>query len=184
MGSAWNLGPDQLMSLAWIVAIFVSLGLVVVWGLPQISLLTRKKPNPTGSSAPLLVLPQVAMRTPPRKPSISIQLAGGALVASPGDRRFALRWGDKPVPVHVAIGGSNEKPLDGTVINLSRKGMAVHVPKEIGTGALLSICNSKYPDCTSWIQARVKRSNPKDGGWELGCQFTEPQPWNVLLLLS
>jgi hypothetical protein len=43
----------------------------------------------------------------------------------------------------------------------------------------------QYAEPSPWVRVQVKRSQPEeDGQWILGCQFTEPQPWSVLLFFG
>src|SRR5205807_1624549 len=98
------------------------------------------------------------------------------------ERRSSLRRPGNPVAVLVASAQASTQPWEGWVIDRSRGGLRLAVPKPMAVGTLLKVRTTHDPECAPWVQLRVQRCRPRDGVWVLGCQFVQLPPINVLLL--
>jgi hypothetical protein len=101
-----------------------------------------------------------------------------------GERRSSLRRGDNPIAVKVSDAKAELEPYPGWVVDRSRNGLSLLVPKASEVGSIISVCSTLYPDFAPWVQVKVRRCLPKDNQWLIGCQFTRSLPWNVLLLFG
>ena len=57
-------------------------------------------------------------------------------------------------------------------------------PRPMPEGTMLQVRVASAPETVPWVTVEVRNSAPAEGHWELGCQFTEPPAWNVLLLFG
>jgi len=95
------------------------------------------------------------------------------------EQRCALRRRGNPTTVQIADG--NVKELAGWVMDRSTTGLCVACTEDLEVGTTISIRSTHYGDSGPWVLAQVKRCEPLDDGWMIGCRFNESLPWNVLL---
>jgi hypothetical protein len=101
----------------------------------------------------------------------------------PDDRRHRLRRMGNPTPVAL-LGLDSEQPRAGYVLDRTSAGLRLAVEGAVPVGAALQVRAHNAPDGTPWAAAKVRWCLDAGGRWEIGCQFTEPLPWSVLLLFG
>jgi hypothetical protein len=100
------------------------------------------------------------------------------------EKRTSLRRSGKAIKVLISDAEAVATPVEGWVMDRSMGGLGLTVRKEIKEETILSVRSVDAPSNTPWVQVEVKRSIPKDGGWELGCQYVRTPSWSVLLLFG
>lgn len=101
----------------------------------------------------------------------------------PSDRRHRLRRDGQPVPVHFRLSDVSP-PQPALVLDRSKDGLRISLTQSLAMGTSLFLLADHAPAGTQWAQANITWSKPVDGRYELGCQFNEELPWNVLLLFG
>jgi hypothetical protein len=109
--------------------------------------------------------------------SVEAALYGNAL-----ERRMAPRRKGHSVAVVLADGDDGDA-LAGWVEDRSSGGLSVWVETAVPVGAVLKVRSRDRhaADRVPWAEVRVRTCRARPGGYRLGCQFTQIQPWNVLL---
>jgi hypothetical protein len=99
------------------------------------------------------------------------------------DRRKHPRRPTYPVPIRLES-PSGKWSFDGTVMDRSRGGLRLAVPKAmaVGTQVRLGVADSHV--ATPPVEATVRWCSKVGGRFEVGCQFAKSPPWNVLLLFG
>jgi hypothetical protein len=131
-------------------------------------------------------------RTPlswsPARPGPAVKPAHppGGLLATPGDlqKRASLRRDGNPVDVLVKLHDGLGDPFSAPVLDRSRGGLRLLVPEAVPVTSLIQVRAPHAPDEVPWVQLQVRRCRPKGDAWEVGCSFTEEQPWSLLLLFG
>ncbi|HEY8506053.1 MAG TPA: PilZ domain-containing protein [Gemmataceae bacterium] len=101
------------------------------------------------------------------------------------EKRGSLRRHGNPVPVVLANDLTDSKPFLGTVIDRSTTGLRLTVPQEINPGCVLRVRAGNAPDTVPWVYIQVCHVRKLDpSNWEIGCRFSQPPPWNILLLFG
>jgi hypothetical protein len=98
--------------------------------------------------------------------------------------RRALRREGNPVPVVVSDMSPSATPCEGLVLDRSRGGLLLSVPRATAAGTLLTIRAAHAPDDLAWIPIQVRHCRPQEDRWLLGCKFMCELPWSVLLLFG
>jgi hypothetical protein len=102
----------------------------------------------------------------------------------PHEQRVSLRRKDPPVPVEIAAPDSKKKPGAGWVLERSTTGLCIWTAQQFPVGAVLRVRSTQYRDPSPWVDVEVRRCQPAEDQWVLGCKFTAPQPWSILLLFG
>jgi hypothetical protein len=100
------------------------------------------------------------------------------------DKRRSLRRGGNPVPVLITDSLNTGEPLQGLVLNRSRGGLFLSVPRKIEVGRVLALRTPDFPDLVASVHVRVRHCKQRGEAWRIGCQFMEELPWSVLLLFG
>jgi hypothetical protein len=98
------------------------------------------------------------------------------------EKREALRRAGNPTAVQIA--DPQGKTIKGWVLNRSTKGLAVACAETFDVGSTISLRSVQYGTSGPWVHAQVRRCDPAQEGWVIGCKFSETLPWNVLLLFG
>lgn len=99
------------------------------------------------------------------------------------DRRASVRREGAPVVVYLqcaALGGAKE----AYVIDRSTGGVKIASMKPLAIGGSLLIRAKNALDDTPWTTCIVRSCRSKGSHFELGCEFEQTPPWNVLLLFG
>lgn len=75
----------------------------------------------------------------------------------------------------------NNAAFPGWVVDRSLGGMCISVDHEIEAGTVLKVRPNSAPPSSPWVELRVQGVRPKDGGFDLGCEFLRTPTWEVLL---
>lgn len=101
-----------------------------------------------------------------------------------GDRRITLRREGQPVPVHLSSPAFHGETRQGWVLDRSTGGLRVGLESPVAPGTAMQLLAENAPDTTPWTTTIVRSCKPVDGHYELGCEFEQTPPWNVLLLFG
>ncbi|HEY1376034.1 MAG TPA: PilZ domain-containing protein [Gemmataceae bacterium] len=100
----------------------------------------------------------------------------------PNERRHQFRRIGNPVPV--LFRGPQGQFYESRVLDRSRGGLRLLVPRpvEVGTGVWVRAPNA--PSSSPWVEANVVWCAEKAGKVQVGVEFVTTPPWNVLLLFG
>ena len=99
------------------------------------------------------------------------------------DRRTSLRREGAPVEVEVAspaLRGNNA----GYVLDRSTGGLRLALASGMAPGSTLQVRAKHAPDNTPWVTVIVRNCHTDGEHFEVGCEFENTPPWNVLLLFG
>jgi hypothetical protein len=104
---------------------------------------------------------------------------GDARPGLPGDvdRRTQPRWNTRRVTVTVADADTGKVLGTATVFDRSVDGVRLLADLMLEAGARLRIRREEAGD-EAWAAVEVRHCRRADGGWVLGCRFTERLPWD------
>jgi hypothetical protein len=108
----------------------------------------------------------------------------GLAPPSPRDRRRSLRRKGKPVKVLLSDPATAGTPLVGWVVDRSRGGVALVVPRPLSPGAVFNVMPCDAPEGLEPVRLEVRTCRRKGHRWLAGCKFTSELPWGVLLLFG
>ncbi len=100
------------------------------------------------------------------------------------ERRSSVRRLGKIIKVLVSDATAQAPPFQGWVCDRSMGGLCLAVPRQVEANMILSVRTVDADASMPWIQVEVKRCYPKEGRWELGCQFVRTPPYSQLLLFG
>jgi hypothetical protein len=100
------------------------------------------------------------------------------------ERRTTPRWGGNPIVVQVSDADARATPYRAVVIDRSDTGVGLSVDRKLEAGALLSLRVGSAADGTPWVRVQVKNCFPAGPYWEVGCQFVETPPPDVMRLFG
>jgi PilZ domain len=101
-----------------------------------------------------------------------------------GERRANIRRGGKTVTVLISDAEAKAEPFTGRVRDRSIGGLRIESTRPVDINTILSVRTADDSGNTSWVQVEVKRCHPREGKWELGCQFVRTPPYSQLLLFG
>src|SRR5262245_6911629 len=137
---------------------------------------------------PLLLTAQGIRRRPLRyDPPLWDAIAGRpsrAEAADPAERRSSLRRGGPEIAVLVARRKEKAAAVQGRVVDRSRTGLRLTLPRIEAAGTPLYVLSPDAPDGELWVPVEVRHARPHQGGSLVGCSFAESLPWAVLLLFG
>ncbi len=105
------------------------------------------------------------------------------LVASPPDRRSDPRRKGNAVEVDLCDPRGRIDPFLGFVLDRSRGGIGLIVPFEVPIGTVLNV-RPRVNQNPHAIPIEVRSCRPNREGFQLGCQFVQTPPWNILMLFG
>jgi hypothetical protein len=98
------------------------------------------------------------------------------------DRRQALRRNGLPTPIYVT--GGKYQNIEAFVLDRSTGGLRIAVQYAFPRGSIIQIRAQSAPPEIPWINVIVRSSQTTGDYYELGCQFEETLPWNIMLLFG
>ena len=100
------------------------------------------------------------------------------------DRRGAVRREGQPVRVVLAASTFRNGACDGYVIDRSTGGLKIASQSAVAPGSTLQVRAVDAPDTVGYVTLLVRSCRKSDDHYELGCEFEQTPPWNVLLLFG
>ena len=100
------------------------------------------------------------------------------------DRRGAVRREGQPVRVVLAANTFRNGACDGYVIDRSTGGLKIASQAGVAPGTTLQVRAVDAPDTVGFVTLLVRSCRKSDDYYELGCEFEQTPPWNVLLLFG
>jgi hypothetical protein len=104
-------------------------------------------------------------------------------VEQTSNRRIRLRRTGASVQLHYRLSDGSPR-LPAVVLDRSVGGLRLNLDDEIPVGTYLFLLPDQAPSGVPWAEAKVVWCKPVVGGHELGCEFVDSVPWNVLLLFG
>ena len=104
--------------------------------------------------------------------------------ASFGNRRTSVRREGSPVEITVSCTAFQNTTQQAWVVDRSTGGLRLTIEKGISPGTTMRIIAVNAPKNTEWVALLVRSCKPIDSHFELGCEFVQTPPWNVLLLFG
>ncbi len=133
-----------------------------------------RKPEPD------LTPPPVKANAPP--PELADNWEVGAPPPAPHERRHQLRRAGNPTSI--LLHGIDTHIHQGLVLDRSRGGLRILVPKAVEVGTTLRVRAPHAPDPKAWVETKIVWCASADGKYQAGCEFVATPPWNVLLLFG
>jgi hypothetical protein len=120
------------------------------------------------------------------KPPVLPWPTAGTQATSSGtkDKRSSLRRGGNPIAVVVSDALVPGDPAPGLVVNRSRGGLCLMLPRKFDVGQLVAVRSGNFPKEQPSVQLRVRHCKQIGDRWRLGCQFVEDLPWSTVLLFG
>lgn len=100
------------------------------------------------------------------------------------DRRGAVRREGQPVRVLIAAATFRNGAGDGYVIDRSTGGLKLATPAAVPPGSVVQVRAVDAPDTIGFVTLIVRSCRKGNNYFELGCEFEQTPPWNVLLLFG
>lgn len=100
------------------------------------------------------------------------------------DRRGAVRREGPPVRIHLVSPTFRRGVADGYVLDRSTGGLRVAIEVAVAPGTTLQVRAANAPDNVGFVTLIVRSCRQNTGFYELGCEFDQTPPWNVLLLFG
>ena|SRR5207302_9685483 len=95
-------------------------------------------------------------------------------------RRKSVRQSGNQIPVKVSPDGTLESAWEGWIVDRSQGGLRLRVPEAIPVGVVLRVRCLTGSEGLPWAEVQVKNTREKDQAWEIGCQFLNDLPSDVL----
>ncbi|MCS7020447.1 MAG: PilZ domain-containing protein [Gemmataceae bacterium] len=100
------------------------------------------------------------------------------------ERRASIRRSGAVVRVTVASPLFTHGITDGFVLDRSTGGLCIALTSEVPRGVVLKVRAAHAPDTVDYVNVIVRNCRRQDGYFEVGCEFEQTPPWNVLLLFG
>ena len=100
------------------------------------------------------------------------------------NRREKARREGAPVKVLLASPSFKNKTNSGYVLDRSTGGLRIAMTLAMAPGSSLQVKAEHAPAETPWVNVVVRNCRNAGQHFELGCEFDETPPWNVLLLFG
>lgn len=100
------------------------------------------------------------------------------------DRRNTVRREGQPVPVYLNSAAFDNQTEPAYVVDRSTGGLKIIATKPLPAGSTMQIRAENAPDNIPWITMIVRSCREMGNRFELGCEFEQPPPWNILLLFG
>jgi len=102
----------------------------------------------------------------------------------PDERRRSVRRTGVPTAIRVSDPRKPKKLIDGFVLDRSSGGLRLALEKPFPTGSTLQVRPSTAPDTSPWVTIIIRNCREVGDYFEIGCQFQEELPWNLLLMFG
>lgn len=103
---------------------------------------------------------------------------------SPKENRGSLRRGANPIDILICDPAAGDELVPATVIDRSMGGMCLSTAQPSTKGRVLKVRVLDASEELPWVEVTVRSCRRMKDRWELGCQFREKLPLNVLLLFG
>jgi len=123
-------------------------------------------------------------RTFPSLPPIATTKDWETSDSSFADRRSALRREGRPVKILVTSPSFKNEVEGGYVLDRSTGGMRIALTMAMTPGSTLQVRAHNAPTSTPWVTIIVRNCRHAGQHYELGVEFDQTPPWNVLLLFG
>ncbi len=100
------------------------------------------------------------------------------------NRRNTVRREGQPVKIHVSSPAFRNKMDSGYVLDRSTGGLRIALPAAVTPGSTMQVRADNAPDSVPWVTVVVRNCRNTGRHFELGCEFDQTPPWNVLLLFG
>jgi len=100
------------------------------------------------------------------------------------EKRRSLRREGNWVPVKVSQDPDGHRIVEAVVVDRSKSGLKIYTTRAVKQGTVLCVKAENAPEGTPWVFVQVCRVTRHRKYHELGCQFTQEVPWNLLLLFG
>ena len=100
------------------------------------------------------------------------------------DRRGAVRREGQPVRVTLASSTFRNGVNEGYVLDRSTGGLRIAMPSAIAPGTAMQVRAANAPDTIGFVTVIVRSCRKNGDHFEVGCEFEQTPPWNVLLLFG
>lgn len=100
------------------------------------------------------------------------------------DRRGSVRREGKPVRIVLSSPVFRNKVETGWVLDRSRGGLRLAMATAVAPGSAVQVRAENAPDTIPWVTIFVRSCRNNGDYFELGCEFEQVPPWNVLLLFG
>ena len=100
------------------------------------------------------------------------------------DRRNSIRREGPAVKISATSPALRGRPETGFVLDRSTGGLRVALSVAVPSGSSLKVRAQNAPDTVPWVTVIVRSCRNTGGHFELGCEFDQTPPWNVLLLFG
>ena len=149
-------------------------------------------PIAAGCGVGLLALALLSARGRSSRPEAAPVLAPRPAGGDPGEpddpslanRRGAHRREGAPVRVMLSAPALRNKAHSGYVLDRSTGGLRIASSVELSAGSPLQVRAEHAPETTPWVTVIVRNCRNAGQHYELGCEFDQTPPWNVLLLFG
>jgi hypothetical protein len=100
------------------------------------------------------------------------------------ERRRSIRRTGVPTAVQIIDPKKPKRVIEGFVLDRSSGGIRLAAEKPFPTGSTLQVRPSHAPDESPWVIIIIRSCREVGDYFELGCQFHEELPWNLLLMFG
>jgi len=100
------------------------------------------------------------------------------------DRRGSVRRVGAPVRVSLSSPNFRNRVNDGYVVDRSTGGLRIILQGALAPGSTLQVRAVNAPDTIGFVTVIVRSCRKTGDHFELGCEFENSPPWNVLLLFG
>jgi len=100
------------------------------------------------------------------------------------NRRGTVRREGQPVKIVVSSPAFRNKMDSGYVLDRSTGGLRIALPAAVTPGSTMQVRADNAPDTVPWVTVVVRNCRNTGRHFELGCEFDQTPPWNVLLLFG
>ncbi len=156
----------------WLAVVVLALGLVLL-------VLRRRSGRPAATPPEVTAKPLPAAAESAREGSDYWE----PYMTAEGERRRRPRRPGNPIPVDLLGLGGTGAGL-GYVLDRSFAGLKLRVSQPAAVGDVLRVRARHAPGGTPWSELVIRWCRPAGTDFELGGDFTEPPPVNVLLLFG
>jgi hypothetical protein len=104
--------------------------------------------------------------------------------AAYSDRRNHVRREGPPVRILISSPALQSGVDKGFVLDRSTGGLRIATQVAMVPGGTLQVRAHNAPDTTPWVTVIVRSCKSIGSRFELGCEFDQTPPWNVLLLFG
>jgi hypothetical protein len=102
----------------------------------------------------------------------------------PDERRRSVRRTGVPTAIQISDPKRPKRVIDGFVLDRSSGGLRLAMEKPFATGIVLNIRPTNAPPEMAWVPIFIRNCREVGDYFEIGCQFQEELPWNLLLMFG